>query len=682
MRLPPSDAFPMDMINSYMASQGIKKIGFIGDTSGLCTGNFEYFEGAFNGTVIAKEYYDQAKLTADKADEMHTKMIEAGVKVYFLCNYAEDDLLIKASAYKLGLNSDESNLLFAIWPTPNSAPDKAEAGAAKEELIKTHKGWTSFAASPVDTPLKTAYKTNLAKKTPDTDSWCEYAYDIVYFYAAALNTLAQEQKPFTGEYLKTQMLKTSIVGITGPAKLEPNGDRHQAIDIFIMDSAGKQVPFYSVDGSTGKYSTNTAVAPKALDTPVCDKGANGIACSGNGGCAQSFVSKNFPVVLETRCSCNSGFAGSLCESACHADNGKADDTGKCICNSKRWGGADCSQAIPTELNLIPGPMKALAMLMFSINMLASIGGFIWVFIHRAEPRVMASQPFFLYLLVIGCMISSSTIIPMGSENSDGTDLDSVNAACAIFPWLYSIGFCITFGTLFAKIWRIHKIFAAAAKLKRARVSIPETLQMIAGLLLLDAVILGVWTAQDPLTWKREVLTSDTAGYPLTSAGQCEADTSGTYLACIGALHALVMVYASYLCYKTRSIPTEFAGGKYVAMAMASNLQVFLLGVPVMVIVSNDPSTSFFVRSAIIFLNDFAVLAFIIGELIFSYYVKGNKVAPPGSLKTANTVDTANTMDTQRTSTNAIQTMQAQASAEQSEVKTTVEVEVKATVEVP
>ena len=64
--------------------------------------------------------------------------------------------------------------------------------------------------------------------------------------------------------------------------------------------------------------------------------------------------------------------------------------------------------------------------------------------------------------------------------------------------------------------------------------------------------------------------------------------------------------------------------------MASNLQVFLLGVPVMVIVGNDPSTSFFVRSAIIFLNDFAVLGFIIGGLIFSYYTKGNKVAPPSN----------------------------------------------------
>jgi hypothetical protein len=37
-----------------------------------------------------------------------------------------------------------------------------------------------------------------------------------------------------------------------------------------------------------------------------------------------------------------------------------------------------------------------------------------------------------------------------------------------------------------------------------------------------------------------------------------------------------------------------------------------------------------VRSAIIFLNDFAVLAFIVGELIFSYYTKGNRISPPSA----------------------------------------------------
>jgi hypothetical protein len=222
------------------------------------------------------------------------------------------------------------------------------------------------------------------------------------------------------------------------------------------------------------------------------------------------------------------------------------------------------------------------------------------------------------MILLGCIISSSTIIPMGNESTTAPD-SSADVSCQIFPWLYSVGFCITFGTLFAKIRRIDKIFAMAAKMKRAIVTITQTLQVIGGLLVIDVLILAIWTADDPLVWTREPLTMDVYGHTLSSAGECVSASSDKYLATIGCLHVFVMAYASYLCYKTRDIPTEFAGGKYVALAMASNLQVFLLGVPVMVIVGNDPSTSFFVRSAIIFLNDFAVVGFILGNVISSFY---------------------------------------------------------------
>jgi gamma-aminobutyric acid type B receptor len=295
-------------------------------------------------------------------------------------------------------------------------------------------------------------------------------------------------------------------------------------------------------------------------------------------------------------------------------------------------------------------MKALSLLMFSINVVAGVTGGVWVFMHKTAPVVQMAQPFFLYLLVLGCIVSSATIIPMGAENSDLKDLSAANTGCAIFPWLYSVGFCITFGTLFSKIWRVHKIFSAASKMQRAKVSIGDTLRMIMALLLIDVVILTIWTTSDPLKWTRTTLTSDVSGYPLSSAGQCESPSSGKYLAALGTLHALVMVYASYLCYQTRNIPTEFAGGKYVALAMASNLQVFLLGVPVMVIVGNDPSTSFFVRSAIIFLNDFAVLAFILGNIVFSFYTQGNKVSADASA-TSMTSATSKTAMTSKTQLN-------------------------------
>ena len=90
------------------------------------------------------------------------------------------------------------------------------------------------------------------------------------------------------------------------------------------------------------------------------------------------------------------------------------------------------------------------------------------------------------------------------------------------------------------------------------------------------------------------------------------------------LHLMLLLVASYLCYVTRNIPTKFSEGKYVAIAMLSNLQIFVVGVPVLVILGSDPQSSFFVRSIIIWMNDFVVLACIFGNLMYSLYKDRNK----------------------------------------------------------
>ena len=61
--------------------------------------------------------------------------------------------------------------------------------------------------------------------------------------------------------------------------------------------------------------------------------------------------------------------------------------------------------------------------------------------------------------------------------------------------------------------------------------------------------------------------------------------------------------------------------KYLVTAVISNLQIFAISVPVLILVGADPSTSLFVRSAVIWLNDFAVVTIIFGKfkfIIFGY----------------------------------------------------------------
>ena len=43
------------------------------------------------------------------------------------------------------------------------------------------------------------------------------------------------------------------------------------------------------------------------------------------------------------------------------------------------------------------------------------------------------------------------------------------------PWLYLIGFSVTFGALFAKIWRVYRLCAASAQLYQLAVTVNEAI---------------------------------------------------------------------------------------------------------------------------------------------------------------------------------------------------------------
>jgi ABC-type branched-subunit amino acid transport system substrate-binding protein len=333
-RMTPSDAEGMDMAADFFNTNSIKKVGFLGDDSGYCTDNFDYFETKIAPNVRheGSEIWPQAELTLVQAEALLTRMVEKGIKIFFLCDYTEDDLVLKQAAYNLGLTADDTNFLFAIWPPPEDSiialATSAQTETEKANVRATHEGWVGYNAKFVSSPLKDAYKISLKEKLGNDKytSWCEYAYDIIYLYAHSIHNLIEaEQQPF-GARLKEELKKSAFVGITGPVKLEPNGDRKVDSSLYRLDGAGEKTETFVYDATAGTSTIAAGYIFKGVDTPACEAASNGEACSGQGSCTQKFIGEK---TLEKVCSCNAGFAGSKCESACNAANGKADSSGKC-----------------------------------------------------------------------------------------------------------------------------------------------------------------------------------------------------------------------------------------------------------------------------------------------------------------------------------------------------------------
>ena len=265
--------------------------------------------------------------------------------------------------------------------------------------------------------------------------------------------------------------------------------------------------------------------------------------------------------------CPLGLSGPNCDQYCNPKHGLSDRDGKCICSSTKWTGADCSVEVKEDRNTYPPWEVAMCYSFFGINTLAVLVCASWIYWQRNTHQVKVWQPFFLYLVLLGCLVSSSSIIPAVQQSSQG---NGNVPACMVFPWLFSVGFSITFGSLFAKIRRVYILFKAAATMNRVTVTVKETFLIVCAITSVDVLICMIWTIVDPLSWQRTVTRTDLFGEPLESVGYCTSNYWKVWVSIIAIWHLVLMIFASVLCYKTRNIDTRFSESKYVAVGESSN----------------------------------------------------------------------------------------------------------------
>ncbi len=287
--------------------------------------------------------------------------------------------------------------------------------------------------------------------------------------------------------------------------------------------------------------------------------------------------------------------------------------------------AKCVYVPHEDLTYVGNALIAIGYILFAIQAFLSMACAAWTVHYRNRRVVKASQPLFLCLVAFGAFVMNLSIIPVGIQgdyrylvdpitgiqtDEVNTDIDRVDAACMALPWLFSMGFAVTFSALFAKIWRIKLVFQAARRFVRKQVGVKDVASIMVAVILLQAIVLIAWNVVDPLIWQRGVLSEDPNGYPTKSIGTCSSNNVLAFLVPLIVIDALMLLYALYLCFITRKVSAEYQEGTWITASILSILQILLLSIPILVIVDNDNSAFFFVRVAVIFLVSFTVTVLI------------------------------------------------------------------------
>ena len=121
------------------------------------------------------------------------------------------------------------------------------------------------------------------------------------------------------------------------------------------------------------------------------------------------------------------------------------------------GRPDELQATNTHGNVTPVYMKALALFFSALSIVLAIGFGIWTWRYRKTRVVMASQPFFLYLILFGVILVACSIIPYSIDDTM-FPVWVCNKACGAVLWLLFPGLSIIFSALFTKTYRINLMY--------------------------------------------------------------------------------------------------------------------------------------------------------------------------------------------------------------------------------
>ncbi|KAG5867556.1 Gamma-aminobutyric acid type B receptor subunit 2, partial [Gonioctena quinquepunctata] len=176
--------------------------------------------------------------------------------------------------------------------------------------------------------------------------------------------------------------------------------------------------------------------------------------------------------------------------------------------------------------------------------------------HRNQRYIKMSSPQLNNLIIIGCMLTYTSIIFLGLDSG----LSSIQAfpyICTARAWTLMAGFSLAFGAMFSKTWRVHSIFTDV-KLNKKVIKDYQLFMVVGVLLFIDLVIMTTWQVTDPFYRN----TKQMERYPHPSNEDiiiipeneyCASDHQTIFVGSIYAYKGLLMIFGAFLAWETRHV---------------------------------------------------------------------------------------------------------------------------------
>ena len=222
----------------------------------------------------------------------------------------------------------------------------------------------------------------------------------------------------------------------------------------------------------------------------------------------------------------------------------------------------------------------------ALLIIASIGSMVDVAFNRRSPIYRASSPLFCFLILIGVTITACAPLFMIGKRT--------KCSCMAPWWTLGIGYAIIFSCLMAKNWRIWRIFASGRFKVVAIMNTQLLWRWVGGILGLELLILILWTALDP----RLPTTSRNPELAYDQLQLMCASKSGTSagITTFMAYNVAILLPLAFISWRTRHAKEEYRESRAIGMTVLTAAVVDLTVIGVLVALTDDYQTFFYMFS--------------------------------------------------------------------------------------
>ncbi len=275
------------------------------------------------------------------------------------------------------------------------------------------------------------------------------------------------------------------------------------------------------------------------------------------------------------------------------------------------GGVEFTNIVPVEIEEIRvhDSVEIVIFVLSTISIASSVLFAYWTFNYRHTKIVRRSQPEFLWIMCLGCILSSSVPIIISYDSSE---------SCKAAWMVYAVGFSISIGSLSAKTIRIWRMIDAAKSLRFMKLSFLDATPPLLFILIVDVVLAYIMIKEGNVDYAETDVDMDEYERVLKREFRCRS--KGPLTSAFFLVNIFILAVLACLCYMSRSISTEYLESKYISMSVASSLQIVGLGFLLIAISDNTPAVEYLMVSLMTLVTDASTLYLIFVPKVYQLHL--------------------------------------------------------------